>query len=123
VSGVESFGGDAAVAVLTRVVLLASFVSTVAGFAVVVAVVVVVAGSVAVYKLISGVASSVNSAAVVTALGGDVVRVVVLAFGAVVLDAIITALTAAMFAFKLDAFSRHFFLWARLPCPGPGMLL
>jgi hypothetical protein len=26
-------------------------------------------------------------------------------------------------AIDLLAFSRHFFLWARLPCPGPGMLV
>ena len=90
-------------------------------FAVVVAVSVVVVGSVAVYGLVFGVGSSVNSAVVVTALGGNVVRVVILAFGVVVLNAIITALTAVMFAFKLDVFSRHFFLWLRLPCPGPGI--
>ena len=122
-SGVESFGGDEAVAVLTHIMLLVSFVLTVAGFAVVVAVVVVVAGSVAVYKLVSGVASSVNSAAVVTVLGGNVGRVVVLVFGAIVLDAIITALMAVMFAFKLDTFLCHFFLWLRLPCPGPGIVV
>ena len=88
----------------------------------VVAVSVVIVGSVAVYGLVFGVASSVNSAAVVTALGGDIVRVVILTFGAVVLDAIITALMAVMFTFKLDVFSCHFFLWLHLPCPGPGML-
>jgi hypothetical protein len=114
------FIDDAAVAVSTRIVLLASFVSTVAGFAVVVAVVVVVAGSVAVYELISSVASSVNSAVVVTTLGGNIVRVVVFSFRAVVLDAVITVFTAAIFV--LSVFSHHFFLLFRLPCPGPGML-
>ena len=117
-SDVESFGDDAAVAVSTRVSLLASFVLTAAAFAVAVAVV----SRVAVCGLISCAVSSVSSAAVVTALGGNVVMVAILAFGAVVLDAIITAFTAAIFAFKLDAFSRHVFLWLRLPCPGPGML-
>ena len=106
-----------------RVVLLASFVSTAAAFAVAVAVVVVVVGCVAVYEPMIFAVSSVSSAAVVTALGGDVVRVAALAFGADVLDAaVITEFTAIMFAFILDALSRHFFFWPRLPCPGPGML-
>ena len=104
--------------VLTRVVLLASFVPTVAVFVVVIAVSVVVVGSVAVCELVSCVVSSVGSAAVVTALGGNVVRVDVLAFGAVLLDAVITAFMATMFASKLAVFSRHFFLWLCLPCPG-----
>jgi hypothetical protein len=33
-----------------------------------------------------------------------------------------TAFTAAIFAFKLNAFSRPFFFGARFPCPGPGIL-
>jgi hypothetical protein len=108
---------DVAVAVSTCVALLALFVSTAAAFAVAVAVV----GCIAVCELSCGV-SSVGSAAVVTSLGGNVVKVAVLAFGAIVLDAVITVFTAAIFAFNLDAFSRHFFLWLCLPCPGPGML-
>ena len=93
-SDVESFGDDAAVAVSTRVSLLASFVLTAAVFAVAVAVV----SHVAVCGLISWAVSSVSSAAVVTALGGNIVMVAILAFGAVVLNAIITAFMAAMFA-------------------------
>ena len=107
--------------VLTRVVLLASFVSTAAVFVVVISVSVVVVGSVSVCELVSCVVSSVGSAAVVTALGGNVVRVDVLAFGAVLLDAVITAFMAAIFA--LSVFSRHFFLLPRLPCPGPCMVM
>ena len=68
---------DVAMAVLTGVALLASFVSTAAALAVAVAVVIV--GCVAMYEPIIRVVSSVGSAAVVTALGGRVVRVVVLA--------------------------------------------
>jgi hypothetical protein len=115
-----SFAGDTAVAVSTRVALLASFVLVAAVSAMVVAVV-VVAGSVAVYELFSGAVSSVSPAAVVTALGGNVVRVAVLACRADVFDAVVTAFTAIMFAFRLNAFSRHFFLLLRLPCPGPGI--
>ena len=59
----------------------------------------------------------------VTALDGSIAKVAVLAFAADVLDAVITAFTAVTFAFKLDVFSRHIFLWLRLPCPGPGMWL
>jgi hypothetical protein len=33
----------------------------------------------------------------------------------------IMAFTAAMFAFKLNAFSRRFFFWECFPCPGPGI--
>jgi hypothetical protein len=56
------------------------------------------------------------------AVGDDDFDAAVLAFGASVLGAISTVFTAAIFAFKLGAFSRHFFFWPRLPCPGPGML-
>ena len=55
-------------------------------------------------------------------LSDDVVDVAVVAVGADVLGAIITALTAVVLSFKLRMLSRHFFLWVRLPCPGPGML-
>jgi hypothetical protein len=55
-------------------------------------------------------------------LGGNIVKVAVLVFGVIVLDAIIMAFTVAIFTFNLDVFSHHFFLWLRLPCPGPGML-
>jgi hypothetical protein len=71
-------------------------------------------------ELLSRAASSVSSAVVVTALGA--IRVAVLALGTVALGAVITALTAAIFAFNFSALSRHFFFWLRLPCPGPGML-
>ena len=57
---------------------------------------------------ISGMVSSVGSAAVVI-------------FGTVALGAVITALTAARFSFKLCTFSHHFFFLAHLPCPGPGI--
>jgi len=57
-----------------------------------------------------------------TALGGDAVRVAVLALGTVVLSAVIMALTAVVFSFNLGTFSRHFFFWLCFPCPGPGML-
>jgi hypothetical protein len=97
------------VAVSTCVALLASFVLVAAVSAMVVAVV-VVAGSIAVYELFSGAVSSVSPAVVVTALGSNIVRVAVLACRADVFDAIVTAFTAAIFTFKLDAFSRHFFL-------------
>jgi hypothetical protein len=106
-----------------RISLLASFVLTAAVFTVVVAVSVVLVGIVAVYELVSGTVSSVSTAAVVTTLDGSIAKVAVLALGADVLNAVITAFTAVMFMFKLDAFSHHFFLWLRLPCPGPGILL
>ena len=57
-----------------------------------------------------------------TVLGGDAVRVAVLALGTIVLSAVIMALTAVVFSFNLGAFSRHFFFWLRFPCPRPGML-
>jgi hypothetical protein len=63
-----------------------------------------------------------GGAVVVASLGGNGSDVARLAFGVAVFDAIITAFTAAILAFKLDAFSHHFFLLLRLPCPGPGML-
>jgi uncharacterized membrane protein YbhN (UPF0104 family) len=104
----------------THVVLPVLFALTAAVFAVVVAVFVVVASSVAVCELVSCAGSSASSAAVVTALGSDIARVVILAFR--VLDAVITAFTAAIFASKLNTFSRRFFFWACFPCPGPGIL-
>jgi hypothetical protein len=88
----------------------------VAAFAVVVAVV----GFVAAWEL-SCVLSSVDSAAVVTVLGDDVVKADVFTFRAVVFDAVITASTAAIFTSKLNAFSRRFFFWECFPCPGPGI--
>ena len=39
-----------------------------------------------------------------------------------VLGAVVMALTAAIFSFNLGVLSCHFFFWAHLPCPGPGML-
>jgi hypothetical protein len=88
----------------------------VAAFAVVVAVV----SFVAAWEL-SCVLSSVDSAAVVTVLGDDVVKADVFAFRAVVFDAVITVSTAAIFASKLNVFSCRFFFWECFPCPGPGI--
>ena len=116
-----SFVGDAAMAVSTRVALLGLLASFVGELAVVISVA-GVTGCVAVYTLVFEAISSVSSAAVVTALGGNIVRVAVVAFRVVVLDAVNTAFMAVMFVFMLDALSRHFFFWPRLPCPGPGML-
>ena len=56
----------------------------------------------------------------VSLLGDDDVGVAIFAGGADALDAVITAFMAAIFAFRC-VFSRHFFFWARLPCPGPGI--
>jgi hypothetical protein len=109
---------DAAVAVLMRVSLVSSLVDA---FAMVVAVVTAV-GCVDVNGPVFGAVSLAGGAVVVASLGGNGSDVAVLAFSAAVLDAVITAFTAAIFVFRLDAFSRHFFLWFRLPCPGPGML-
>ena len=96
-------------AVLTRV---ASLASGAAGFLVVV--VIVVVGAVAI-----GCGTDIFAGTVIVVpLGG-----IVSTFGADALEAVITAFTAAMFAFKFDALSRHFFLLLRLPCPGPGMLV
>jgi hypothetical protein len=72
-----------------------------------------VAGGLASCGLASCVVLSVGSDVVVTALSGNVARVADFAFR--VLSAIITAFTAVMFAFKLDAFSHHFFFWVHLP--------
>ena len=97
------YAGDVAVAVLTRV---ASFASGVAELLVVV---VVVVGAVAV-----GCSSNISA-------GGVVVVPLVFAFEADALDAVITAFTAAMLAFRFNVFSCHFFFWLHFPWPGPGM--
>jgi len=112
------FAGNAAVAVSMCVVSFALFAAVPA---VVVTTFIVVVSS-AVYDLVFGAVSSVSTAAVVTTLGGSVDKVAVLAFEAVVLNAVITALTDAIFASKLNAFSHRFFFWECLPCPGPGIL-
>ena len=65
-----------------------------------------------------------SGVAVISSLGDesdDDFDMAVLVFGASVLDADSTAFTAIMFAFVLNTFSHHFFLWLRLPCPGPGI--
>jgi hypothetical protein len=72
-------------------------------------------------ELVYGAVSSVSESVVVVSLGGNVVRVAVLMFGVVVLNAIITAFTAAILAFKLDVFLHHFF-WLCLPSLGLGIL-
>jgi hypothetical protein len=66
--------------------------------------------------------SSSASFVVDWAVGDDDFDAVVLTFGASVLGAISTAFMAAIFAFKLGMFSRHFFFWLHFPCPGPGMV-
>ena len=104
VSSVGSTGGDAAVAVSIPVVLLALLASFVGGL------------------LVFGAVSSVCEVAVITALGGSIVKVAVFAFGAVMLGAVIAVLTAAVFSFNLGVLSCCFFFWACLPRPGPGML-
>ena len=96
-------------AVLTRVALLAS---GAAGFLVVV--VIVVVGAVAI-----GCGTDIFAGTVIVVLLGGIVST----FGADAFEAIITAFMAAMFTFKFDALLRHFFFWARFPCPGPGMLV
>ena len=68
------------------------------------------------------VACSVGSAAVVTMLGADAIRVAVLALGTVALGAVIMVLTAAIFAFNFGMLSCHFFFWLHLPCPRPSIL-
>jgi len=100
---------------------VASFASFAAAPAVVVTASVVVVSR-AVYDPVFGAVSSVGMAAVVTTLGGSVDKVAVLAFGAVVLGAVIMAFTDVMFALSLDVSLCHFFLLPHLPCPGPGML-
>ena len=109
VSGAESTGNGAAVSVLMRVALLVSSVSVVAVSAVV--------DSGAVYELIVSFASR---AVVVTALGCGIAKVVILAFR--VLNAVIMAFRAAIFASRLNMFLRRFFFWECFPCPGPGIL-
>jgi hypothetical protein len=74
------------------------------------------------YKLELVAVSFADGVTAVVSLGSNVVDVAMVALGAVVFDAIITAFTAAILAFKLNVFSRHFFFWERLPCPGPGIL-
>jgi hypothetical protein len=59
-----------------------------------------------------------GGAVVVSSLGSNSSD---MAFGAAVLDAIITVFTAVIFTFNLDVFSHHLFLWLRLSCPGPGI--
>lgn len=66
--------------------------------------------------------SGVDIDVAVVLLGSNVVDGAVVALGAAALDAIVTAFTAVIFTLMLDAFSRHFFFWARFPCPGPGIL-
>jgi hypothetical protein len=96
-------GGDAAVAVSILVV-----------FVVASAVVAVVECS-SMYGIELIAVSFADGVTAVASLGSSVVD------GAIVLNAVVTAFTAAIFAFKSNAFSRRFFFWLRLPCPGPGI--
>ena len=98
-----SFVDDVAVAVSTRV---ASFASLVASF-------------VSPAAVVTGLGADVIRAVVVTMLGGNVIGMAVLAVGAAVLGAVITAFMATIFV--LSVFLHHFFLLLCLPCPGPGM--
>jgi hypothetical protein len=107
---------------LTHVSLLVSLVTLVEAASAAVAVVVAVVVWRAAYEAMLAAVLFACGVAIISSLGDDDFDMAVLAFDASVLDAIITAFTAAIFAFDLDAFSRHFFLWLRLPCPGPGML-
>ena len=66
--------------------------------------------------------SGVDIDVAVVLLGNNIVNGAVVALGAIVLDAVITAFTAAIFMFKLNTFLRHFFFRACFPCPGPGIL-
>jgi len=115
VSGIESFGGNAAVAVSMCVALFVAAPAVVATASIVVV-------SSAVYDLVFGAVSSVSTAAVVTTLGGSVDKVAVLVFGVVVLSAIIMAFMDAIFTSKLNTFSHHFLFWELFPCLGPGIL-
>jgi hypothetical protein len=76
---------------------------------------------VGVNRPVFGAVPSGGGAVVVALLVGNSSDVAGLAFGAAVPDAIITAFTAAIFAFKLNTFLLCFFFWVWLPCPGPGM--
>jgi hypothetical protein len=73
-------------------------------------------------EAIFGAVSFAGGVTAVTSLGSDIVDMNMVAFGAIVFDAIITVFTAAIFASDLDMFLCHFFLLLHLPCPGPGML-
>jgi hypothetical protein len=80
----------------------------------------------AVETCISSILSVADLFAVVFVAGGAIVVPSLgshgsdMAFGAAVLNAIITAFMAAMFALRV--FLCCFFLLLHLPCPGPGML-
>jgi hypothetical protein len=108
---------NVSVAVSTRVASIASFVLTAAVFSVMVAVVtiVVVSGAMCNTFVAISLAGDVIAA---SSLGDGTVGMAIVAVGADVLSAVITACTAAIFAF-----SCRFFLWARFPCPGPSILV
>ena len=57
----------------------------------------------------------------VVSLGSNGVGKTVVVLGAVILDAVITVFTAAIFTFKLNAFLHRFLFWECFPCPGPGI--
>jgi hypothetical protein len=97
---------DMVVAVLTHVVLLALLVALVGAVSAAVAIEESVVVHRAVYGAIFGAVSFASG--FVTSVGGNVPNIVILMGRAAVLNAIITALTAAMFAFKVDAVSHHF---------------
>ena len=118
-----SFVGGAAVAVRT---CISSFMSSVASFVAVfavVAVLVVVVACAVVHKPGFGAVLFAGKSVAAVFLGCNVAGVADFVVRTTVpLGAVIMAFTAAMLVFILDVFSRHFFLWLRLPCPGPGML-
>ena len=111
------FVDDAAVGSLMHVASLASL----AALGVMVTVLMLIIGSGAIYEAVLGTFSFASGVVAVSSLGNGVVDVAVVAVGADILDAVITAFTAAMFAFKLNALSRPFFFWLGLPHPGPGI--
>ena len=59
---------------------------------------------------------------VVLLLGDGIINVAVVTVGTDVLDVVNMAFMATIFAFKLDAFSCHFFFWERFACPGPSIV-
>ena len=111
----------AAVGLSMRVASLASSVSLYVAIFAVVVVMTLVVDSRSKYGALLGAVSFVGGDMVVSSLGDGTVAVTVVAIGADVLSAVITALTAVLFSFRLSALSCHFFFWLRLPCPGPGI--
>jgi hypothetical protein len=109
-----------AVAVSTCITLLALLVSLAGVVSAAVAIEESVVVCRAVYGAIFGTVPFASG--FVTSVGGNVPNVVILVGKATVLNTVITALMAAMFAFILNMFSHCFFFRECFPCPGPGIL-